>query len=181
MVVGQGAEEACLGAVVPDFFLLGFAKGGDALVGRVAQELVAEGDVVEQAVVHVRHQQVVGVPGEVGQPGHVVTGQPSVDDLVRAALLHVKVVTHIVPTLIGSEVCFSAALLLSRNGEGDVELAEDGLVVVDRSIDRARGLLDVGQLVEVAHARGGQHCACRQQGEAERMEYLFHHRYLLLR
>lgn len=59
--------------------------------------------------------------------------------------------------------------------------AEDGLVVVDRSIDRARGLLDVGQLVEVAHARGGQHCACRQQGEAERMEYLFHHRYLLLR
>ena len=92
MQVEHGTHCACLGTVAEQLF----AKLGYLIVRAVTQELVTQRDVVEDAVVHVRHPRVVAVPGQVGDVGRLVASQPGAGHLVGAALLQVEVAAHVV-------------------------------------------------------------------------------------
>ena len=94
-----------------DFTLFLFRKLCQLFVGSVADKLIAQCNVVINTVIHIRYPRVVGIPAEVGEAGHVVTGQPGRGYFVRTAFLQVEEATHVVLSAVAAQIRITAFFL----------------------------------------------------------------------
>ena len=95
MIIEEGTHEAGFCLIAAQLLLVRIAERRDFRVRAVAQELVAERNVIVDAIIHVAHPSVVGVPLHERDVGHVVAREPRVSHLVRRTFLKVEEGTHI--------------------------------------------------------------------------------------
>ena len=96
VIVEQSTHESCLSLITVQLGLVGLRERRKLRVGAVAKELVAQRYVVVDAIVHIAHPCIVGIPLHKGYVGHVITGKPCVRHFVCRALLEVNEHTHVV-------------------------------------------------------------------------------------
>ena len=152
MEIEQGTHETGLCLIAAQLLLVGFRERRNLRVRTVAQKLVAECDVVINAVVHVRHPSVVGVPLHKRDVGHVVARKPRVGHLVGRSFLKVEEGAHVVFAMIG-RIVHARAFLASGCHRG-INLSKHSLIVLHVGVHLLRGGFVVRKLVEVVGAGG---------------------------
>ena len=132
MPVAQGAQEPGLGAVLRDLGLeigAGLAPLGQFRIGRLAQELIRQPDLEEDAVVH-RHDELVGrPPGLLDQIGEPIVA-PGDDRVVGRQLLQLPIKAEILreSPIDALNVRLAVSPLLSSDRQPRVHLRDEGPV-----------------------------------------------------
>ena len=152
MEIEQSTHETGLCLIAAKLLLVGFRERRDLRVGAIAQELVAERDVVINTIVHVRHPSVVGIPLHKRDVGHVVARKPRVGHLVGRSFLKVEEGAHVVLAMIGRIV--HARAFLACGCHRGINLSKHSLIVLHVGVHLLRGGFVVRILVEVVGAGG---------------------------
>ncbi len=135
MVIEQRTHEAGLSAEVAHAVLRLTTVAVDHIFGAVAQKLIAKRDVIIDAVIHVGHPWVIGIPREVGDVAGLVAREPCAGHLVGTALLQVEERAHVVVAVVAAQVGIVAALALAVDDHRRVDLTQHGLIVAHGGID----------------------------------------------
>ena len=123
MIIGQSTDKASLSTVMPDVCLFAFSELGNLIITRIAQEFVTQSDSIIDTVIHIRYPGIISIPGQISKITYLITFKPGRCQFIGATLLQIEIATHIILTVIATEISIATAFFLSGSNKRNIEFA----------------------------------------------------------
>ena len=123
MIIGQSTDKASFSTVMADVCLFAFSELGNLIITRIAQEFVTQSDSIIDTVIHIRYPGIISIPGQISKITYLITFKPGRCQFIGATLLQIEIATHIILTVITTEISIATAFFLSGSNKRNIEFA----------------------------------------------------------